>query len=222
MLSAQNSVYQTFQQNKDIKVDFTTFEERKKQARSVIRGIAQTIFEKFGCSSDFNDDCIRNFGEIYNPALFKIGLLNFQPNKSIFAFMSSVHRGDFLKISNICEFYTDESALLSRLKVSYSFVSRRNSEFIGSYLNFSFDRNLDIEKIAYKRINGMKEELININKTKDMLCSLDEETMFIELFLNEHNCDIHDIFPSFYESGVHTFADNEFESNTTLARMLLI
>lgn len=55
-----------------------------------------------------------------------------------------------------------------------------------------------------------------------MMCSIDEETMFIELFLNAHNCDVQDLFPSFYEVGAHTFGDNEIESKIVLARMLMI
>lgn len=222
MLNTPPSMFQQYNQNKDNVVDFVPLEQKKQHAREVVKNIAETIFERFGCGSTFNDDCIKNFGEMYDPALFKIGLTNFQPNKSIFAFMSSIHAGDFLKISNECTFYTDEQAQLSKFKVSYSFVSRRNSEFIGSYLHFFFDRNLNIDKISYNRVNEKKESLVNVDKTKDMMCSIDEETMFIELFLNAHNCDVQDIFPSFYEVGAHTFGDNEIESKIVLARMLMI
>lgn len=226
MLISQPSMFQQYQQNEDNVVVFIPFAEQKKESKrkatAVIRNISQTIFERFGCGSSFNDDCIKNFGEMYDPANFKIELLNFHPTKSIFAFLLSIHAGDFLKIRNECKFYTDEAASLSKFTVSYSFVSRRNSEFIGRYLDFYFDRNFDIEKISYKCIDGMKGELINVEKTKDMLCSVDEETMFIELFLNDHNRDVHDLFPSFYQEGAHTFVDNEIESNIAIARMLMI
>jgi hypothetical protein len=55
-----------------------------------------------------------------------------------------------------------------------------------------------------------------------MLCSIDEETMFIELFLNYRNCDVQSLFPSFYSDGAYTFDDNEIESKIVLARMLMI
>jgi hypothetical protein len=222
MLNTPPSMFQQYNQNKDNVVNFVPLAQKKEHAREVVRNIAQTIFKRFGCGSVFNDDCIKNFGEMYDPDLFKIGLLNFQPNKSIFSFMSSIHAGDFLKISNDCHFFTNEEALLSGFKVSYSFVSRRNSEFIGSYLHFFFDCNLNIDKISYNRVNEKKESLVNVEKTKDMLCSIDEETMFIELFLNAHNCDVRDLFPAFYQEGAYTFDMNEIKSNIAVARMLII
>lgn len=222
MLNSQPSMFQQYNQNKDNVVNFVPLAQKKEHAREVVRNIAQTIFKRFGCGSLFNDDCIKNFGEMYDPALFKIGLLNFQPNKSIFSFMSSIHAGDFLKISNDCHFFTNEEALLSGFKVSYSFVSRRNSDFIGHRVCVIFDSHFDIEKISYKRLNQQQDILVDVTKTRDMLCSVDEETMFIELFLNDHNRDVHDLFPSFYQEGAHTFVDNEIESNIAIARMLMI
>jgi hypothetical protein len=55
-----------------------------------------------------------------------------------------------------------------------------------------------------------------------MLCSIDEETMFIELFLNYRNCDVQSLFPSFYSDGAYTFDLAEIKSNLTIARMLII
>lgn len=230
MLNNQPSMVQQGHQHTDNVVVFSPFSEQKiqaqkeakKQATAVITNIAQSIFERFGCGSYFNDDCIKNFGEMYDPANFKIELLNFQPTKSIFAFMSSLHEGDFLKIGNECAFYTDEEAVLSKLKVSYSFVTRHNSDFIGNRVHVVFDKHFDIEKISYKRFNQHKEILVNVNKTRGMLCSLDEETMFIELFLNYRNCDVQSLFPSFYSDGAYTFDDNEIASKIVLARMLMI
>jgi hypothetical protein len=230
MLNSQPSVVQKDQQYKGNVAVFSPFSEQKiqaqkeakKQATAVITNIAQTIFERFGCGSSFNDDCIKNFGEMYDPANFKIGLLNFQPTKSIFAFLLSIHASDFLRISNECKFYTDEAALMSKFEVSYSFLVCRNSEFIMSKIFVVFDSNFDIQKIHYRRINGDKETLVDVSKTKDMLCSVDEEMMFIELFLNSSNCDVQDLFQSFYVEGAYTFDMNEIESNMTIARMLVV
>ena len=107
MLNTPPSMFQQYNQNKDNVVDFVPLEQKKQHAREVVKNIAETIFERFGCGSTFNDDCIKNFGEMYDPALFKIGLTNFQPNKSIFAFMSSIHAGDFFFFFYECTFYTD-------------------------------------------------------------------------------------------------------------------
>ena len=229
-MNDQSSVHEQHHKNKDNIVIFTPFSEQKiqaqkeakKQATAVITNIAQTIFERFGCGSSFNDDCIKNFGEMYDPANFKIELLNFQPTKSIFAFMYSIHPDDFLRIGNECIFYTDESALLYKLKVSYRFISLRNSDFIGSYLNVVFNGNFDIESISYSRLNGLKESLVNVSKSKNMLCPVEQETMFIELFLNDHNFDVQNLFPEFYQKGANTFDINELEAKITLARMLII
>jgi hypothetical protein len=222
MLNAQPSMFQQYHQNKDNVVDFTPFAEQKKQARVAIRNISQTIFERFGCGAFFNDDCIKNFGEMYDPANFKIELLNFQPTKSIFAFLLSIHAGDFLRIRNECNFSTDAMGLLLNVEVSYSFVERRNSELMASKVFIVFDSNFDVEKIHYQRINGQKETLVDVNKHQSMLCSVDEEMMFVELFLNASNCDVQDLFPSFYEEGAYTFDMNEIESNMTIARMLIV
>lgn len=226
MLNPQPSMFQQYQQNKDNVVVFIPFAEQKKEAKrkaaAVIRNNSQTIFERFGCGSSFNNDCIKNFGEMYDPANFKIELLNFQPTKSIFAFLLSIHASDFLRIRNECKFYTDEAALISKVEVSYSFLVRRNFEFIMSKVFFVFDSNFDIEKIHYQRINGDKETLVDVSKTKNMLCSVDEEIMFIELFLNSSNCDVQDLFQSFYVEGAYTFDMNEIESNMTIARMLIV
>jgi hypothetical protein len=230
MLNDQPSVVHQDQQHKANVVVFSPFSEQKiqaqkeakKHATAVITNIAQTIFERFGCGSSFNDDCIKNFGEMYDPANFKIGLLNFQPTKSIFAFLLSIHTGDFLQIKNECNFYTDEDGRMSKIKVSYNFVSRHNLEFIGNHVHVVFDNNFDIEKISYNRFNQQKDILVHVTKSRGMLCSVDEEMMFIELCLNYRNFDVQELFPSFYQEGAYTFDMNEIESNMTIARMLIV
>lgn len=222
MLNTSPSMFQQYNQNKDNVVEFVPLEQKKQHAREIVRNIAQTIFERFGCGSSFNDDCIKNFGEMYDPANFKIGLLNFQPTKSIFSFLLSIHTGDFLRIGNSCTFSTDDSGLLLNIEVAYSFVERYKSDLIASKLFIVFDSNFVVKKINYGRFNQAKELLIDVNKTQDMLCTVDEETMFIELFLNARNRDVQDLFPSFYVEGAYTFDMNEIESNMTIARMLIV
>lgn len=222
MNNIQPSMFQQHQKNKDNVIDFVPFLEQKNHATTVIRNIAQTIFEQFGCGSLFNDDCIKNFGVISNPANFKITLLNFQPTKSIFAFLSSIRRGHFLSVSNECTFSTDGFGRLFDIKVSYILVERINSGFIGNKIFISFDSHFDISEIRYQRINERRELLDSISKTKDMLCSLDHETLFLELFMNDNNLDLKELFPAFFEYGPHVFNADEIEANSTLARMLLI
>lgn len=222
MLSIQPSMYQQYHQHKDNVVDFVPFSEQKKHAATVIRNIAQTIFERFGCGSLFNDDCIKNFSDMYNPANFKITLLNFQPTKSIFAFLSSIRRGHFLSVSNECTFSTDEFGMLFDIKFSYSFVERINSGFIRNKVFIVFDSNFELVEIRYEKINERPELLLSVSKTKDMLCSVDHETLFLELFFNYDNSELKEIFPAFFEYGTHVFSVNEIEANSTLARMLLV
>lgn len=222
MLISQPSMYQQYHQYKhqvDVAIPYS---EQKKRAAAVIRNIAQTIFEQFGCGSLFNDDCIKNFGDMNNPANFKVTLLNFQPTKSIFAFLSSIPRGHFLSVSNECTFSTDEYGCLLDIKFSYSFVERVKSGFIGNKVFISFDSNFDISEIRYHRINERQELLTSVSKTKDMLCSVDRETLFLELFFNHDKSEIKEIFPAFFEYGPHVFNINELEANSTLARMLLV
>lgn len=152
MNNIQPSMFQQYQKNKDNIIDFVPFLEQKNHATTVIRNIAQTIFEQFGCGSLFNDDCIKNFGVMSNPANFKITLLNFQPTKSIFAFLSSIRRGHFLSVSNECTFSTDGFGRLFDIKVSYSFVERINSGFIEIRFLFLLTVTLILVKFV---INGL-------------------------------------------------------------------
>lgn len=222
MLSIQSSMYQQYHQYKN-KIDVSIpYSEQKKRAAVVIRNIAQTIFEEFGCGSLFNDDCIKNFGDMNNPANFKVTLLNFQPTKSIFAFLSSIRRGHFLNVSNECTFSTNEFGILFDIKFSYSFVERSHSGFIMNKVFICFDSNFDLAGISYKRINERPELLISVSKTKDMLCPIENEILFLELFFNYDNNELKELFPAFFEHGPHVFKVNEIDANSTLARMLLI
>lgn len=222
MLNTQPSMYQQYHQYKYKVDDSIPFSEQKKQATAVVRNIAQTIFERFGCGSIFNDDCIQNFGEMYNPANFRITLLNFQPTKSIFAFLLSVPLGHFLSVRQECTFSTDESGLLYNVKVSYIFVESRNSQFIASKVSVVYNGNFELAKVHYERKNQQKDLLVSVDKTKDMLCSVENETLFLELFMNDNNHDLRELFPAFFQDGVHVFGKNEIEINSSLARMLLI
>lgn len=222
MLNSLPSIFQQYNQNKDQVVDFTPFLEKKSHARTVIRDLSCTVFEKFGCGAFFNDDCIKNLDEIYEPANFNIELLNFKPTRSIFSFLSSVNPADFLRINNECKFYTNSDSAISCIEINYQFLVRKNSEFIKSKVSVVYGSDFEIDKINYQRINEQREVTVNINKNKDMLCSVDDETLFLELFLNDNNSELKELFPSFFQYGVHVFEDAEIESNSTLARMLLI
>lgn len=221
MLNTQPSMFQQYNDNKNIAVDFSPLTEKKKHARSVIRNISSTIFEKLGCESVFYDDCIRKLDEIYQPAKLSVELLNFNPTRSIFSFRQLVRDGDFMRVANTCKFYTDESARLSRIEISYNFLGQCNFELINNRVSVVFDNNFDIEKINYHRMNQKMKRLNDVTKYNDMLCSVDEESMFISLFLNNRS-DLKELFPSFYVDGAYTFDANEIESNMTIARMLLI
>jgi hypothetical protein len=221
MTNTQPSMFQQYKDNKDIVVDFSPLTEKKKHARSVIRNISSTIFEKLGCESVFNDGCISKLDEIYQPANICVELLNFNPARSIFSFRQLVRNGDFMRVANTCKFYTDESAIFSRIETTYNFLVQRNSEYINNRVSVVLDKNFDIEKINYHRMNQKMKLLIDVTKYKDMFCSVDEESMFISLFLNDRS-DLQELFPSFYVEGAYTFDKNEIESNMTIARMLLI
>jgi len=221
MLSAQNSVYQTYRYNRDNKIDFKPFDERKEHARSVVRGIAQTIFEKFGCASDFNDDCIKDLASMYEPSNFTIHLLNLKPKHPIFSFLSNIPTGNFLRIDNECTFTTDEFANLSKIKITYILLVRHHLKFVKNTISITFNNNFDVENINYHRINDLRETTLNINKNRTMLCPIEEESMFIELLLNDYNLDVREILPEFYQDGVYTFNIDDIQSNMNIERMLI-
>lgn len=224
MINIQPSMFQLYHQNKDKNKDptFIPFSVIQQQARIAIKDLARTVFERFGCGAYFNEDCIKNLDEMYNPANFNIELLNFNPRNSIFSFLETVNTSEFLNIANQCKFYTDETAQISRIEINYQFLVRKNFEFTKSKVAVVYDGNFEIEHINYQRINNQREVTVNIDKNKDMLCSVDNETLFLELFLNDKNSELKELFPSFFEHGPHVFNVNELEANSTLARMLLV
>lgn len=221
MLSVQNSVYQTYKYNRDNKIDFKPFGERKEHARTVIRGIAQTIFEKFGCASAFNDDCIKDLASMYEPSNFTVHLFNLKPTHSIFSFLLNISTDNFFRIDSDCTFTTDAFANLSKIEIKYFLVFRRHSKLVRDTISITFDNNFEVENINYHRINENRETTLHITKNRTMLCPIEEESMFIELILNDYNLDVREILPEFYQDGVYTFNIDDIQSNMNIERMLI-
>lgn len=221
MLNMQMSTFQQYQQNKNNVIDFVPFSKKKEEAQEVIRNIAKTIFQQFGCHTGFNDSCIKDLHELYEPANFSVILLNFNPTGHIFSFLKSMPTADILTSAITCKFATDDLAQLSRTEILFSFVTRRNSVLTKSTLNFVYNHQFELEKISYETTNQKLKVLSSVSKTKDMLCSIDDESLFLELFLTAHCSNVAELFPEFYLEGVHDFTDYDIESNKTLLRMML-
>ncbi len=222
MFSHVPSMFQEFQKNDGIKVDFTSFSTIQKEAQSKIRDIGKDIFEKFGCEKKFDDDCIEKFKEIYDAKNFTFNLVNFQPVGLVFSFLKDLNLTNFNNFKQDSSFKTNSEGSFSGLDICYHFAVFHNSKLFKNKIYLSYNENYELASLNYQRITLDQEMLVNVKKTRDMLCPLEDESNFIELFLHDHYEELKDIFPEWYAHNAVIFENSYFKERMEVFRMLFI
>lgn len=197
----QTSIFQIYKDAEKSPVDFSEITLKKIENQKIVKNIAIQIFEKFNCSNFSENESIEKFNEIFELKNSKFKLLNFNPKSPIFSFLN------FLKFNNISSeviFTLNEFSKLEKLEISYSIMQLEDLSKPFKYKVFlNFDRDLNINNIIYERFIKEKVDIskTSILKTSDMLCSEEEESFLIELFLFGEKNDFFNMLQECYFVG---------------------
>ncbi len=195
----------------NFKIAFNDSDLEKLEVKNTIVNFSKAIYEKFNIASDFNENKIQNLNKIYSLKDQEIVLKQF-PLDKIFIYMKDC---GYFKSSQKASI-TIKNGKFESFSIMYCrvFGDPLNGNVNIRRIYIDYDKFLNISNIKYQALNDFW-----FTKNCNLIGTIEDESLLMELFLLGLNKDVVDLLPEAYQFGAHVITD-DFYNRLDLARII--
>jgi hypothetical protein len=226
----QTSMLQTYLLNKQKDNDKTKVEDfrsRQEKSHAIAKESVLKIYSYFGVEDKYNESFMEQFPPLYNYETYSIQLNDFPFDFFIEKYFPVLKKLDYLKFKEKRDLCLEiDNLSLKNIKFSFSFGKRfGNTEFVVSsrVINFILNEKFELIEIFINDIESTvwnKKNKQLIKKQKEIISSIEEESLLIELYINDFGHSFEDIFPEFYIPGTYILNETEIKQKMSFLQML--
>ncbi len=226
----QTSMLQTYLSNKQKDNDKTKVEDfrsRQEKSHAIAKESVLKIYSYFGVEDKYNESFMEQFPPLYNYETYSITLNDFPFDVFIENYFPILKKLDYLKFKEKRElFLSIDNLSFKDLTFSFSFgkiFKNTNLALTSRSIDFVFNDKFELMKILINENSNLLRDPITeklIEKKKELINSFEEESLLIELYINDFGHSFEDLFPEFYIPSAYILNESEIKQKMSFLKML--